>query len=205
LRNPGLVAWFCGLPGSGKTTIARGVYEKVSQTKPESSLSVISMDAIRQKIFPNPTYSDEERDTAYRSLVLAASLLSFSGITVLLDATGHKKVWRDLARRECPRFVEVYVKCPLEICIERETKRTDGASSVRRRMYLDALERLKTGKKEKGLGKVPGVDEPFEESQSPEVIVDSSKDNPTILIDETIKELVKFDPEIFSLYRDSLK
>ena len=199
------MAWFCGLPGSGKTTIAQGVYGKVTKTKPMSNVSLLSMDTIRQKIFPNPSYSDEERDTAYRALVLAASLLSAAGITVLLDGSGHKKAWRDLARQECPRFVEVYVKCPLELCIERETRRTEGADGVRKKLYLDALERLKTGKKEEGLGKVPGVDEPFEESPSPEIILDSSKEVPSLLIERAMRGLSKFDSEIFSLNGDSLK
>ena len=70
---------------------------------------------------------------------------------------------------------------------------------MRRKLYLDALERLKTGKKEEGLGKVPGVDEPFEESESPEISIDSSIDNPNILVQKVLQELAKFDPEIFSL------
>ncbi|MDA4129623.1 MAG: adenylyl-sulfate kinase [Thaumarchaeota archaeon] len=193
------VVWFCGLPGSGKTTIAKGVLEAITRAKPSLDLTLVSMDSIRQKIFPNPTYSDEERDTAYRALVLLASLLSSYGIPVLLDATGHKKVWRDLARKECARFVEVYIKCPIEICIERETKRMDGATGIRRTLYLDALDRLKSGKKEKGLGKVPGVDEPFEEYESPEITLDSSREDPKILADKTLRGLSKFDPEIFSI------
>ncbi len=197
MKNPGLVVWFCGLPGSGKTTIAKGVFEKIVATKNPVGFTLVSMDSIRQKIFPHPIYSDEERDAAYRAFVLIGSLLSLNGITVLLDAVGHKRLWRDLARRECPRFLEVYVKCPIEVCILRETDRVD--SNVRKKLYNDALERLRTGKKEEGLGKVPGVDEPFEESASPEIVLDSSVDAPDILVGKALKELGRLDPEIFSL------
>ncbi|MFI5420562.1 MAG: adenylyl-sulfate kinase [Nitrososphaerales archaeon] len=199
MRKPGLVVWFCGLPGSGKTTIATGVYEKVKAAKNPDGFTLVSMDSIRKRIFPDPIYSDEERNTAYRAFVLAGSLLSVNGVTVLLDAVGHKRKWRELARNECPRFVEVYVKCPIELCITRETNRIDPGSNVRKKLYLDALERLKTGKKEEGLGKVPGVDEPFEESESPEITIDSSIDKPKILVNKVLQELAKFDPEIFSL------
>jgi len=155
------------------------------------------MDSIRKKIFPEPTYSDQERDAAYRSFVLIGSLLSTSGVSVLLDGVGHRKVWRDLARQECPKFIEVYVKCPIEICIQRETNRTGASDGVRRKLYLDALERLRSGKKIEGLGKVPGVDEPFEESESPEIVIDSSKEPPDVLVDQACLELHTYDPAIF--------
>jgi len=190
--------WFCGLPGSGKTTIARGVLERIKQRR-ESKLNVklVSMDSIRKKIFPEPTYSDQERDAAYRSFVLIGSLLSTSGVSVLLDGVGHRKVWRDLARQECPKFIEVYVKCPIEICIHRETNRAGASDGVRRKLYVDALERLRSGKKIEGLGKVPGVDEPFEESESPEIVIDSSKEPPDVLVDQACLELHTYDPAIF--------
>lgn len=154
------------------------------------------MDAIRGKIFPNPKYSDEERDTAYRSFVLIGSLLSKYGVVAILDGSGHKRVWRDLARKECPRFVEVYVKCPIDICMERENRRKNQAN-VRKKLYSDALKRLRTGKKIRGLGKVPGVDEPFEESLSPEIVIDSSKETPEILVEKVLRGLHRLEPEIF--------
>jgi adenylylsulfate kinase len=190
--------WFCGLPGSGKTTIARGVFDTITQREVNTSkLTLVSMDSIRKKIFPEPTYSDQERDAAYRSFVLIGSLLSTSGVLVLLDAVGHKRVWRNLARQECPKFVEVYVKCPIEICIERETNRINASDGIRQKLYLDALERLKSGKKIEGLGNVPGVDEPFEESESPEIVIDSSKEIPDILVDRVIHALHRYDPAVF--------
>jgi len=174
-QKKGLVLWICGLPGSGKSTIAKIVLRKLAK---EHSLqfAYLSMDEIRKMIFTEPTYDDRERDAAYRMIVLIASFLSKSGVSVLIDATAHRRVWRDLARRELgEKYLEAYVKCPIEICIERETKRENG--NVRRRLYEDALERSKTGKEVSGLGKVPGVDEPFEESDA-EIVVDSLKNSP---------------------------
>ena len=154
------------------------------------------MDEIRGRIFPNPVYSDEERDAAYRAFVVIGSLLSKSGVTAILDGTGHKRLWRELARKECPRFVEVYVKCPIEICIERENNR-NNQTNVRKKLYADALERLRTGERIKGLGKVPGVDEPFEESFTPEIVIDSSKESLNLLVQKVIQRLKEFEPSIF--------
>jgi adenylylsulfate kinase len=200
-RGQAIVVWFCGLPGSGKSTIARGVYERINRPnrsgKSFEKVTLVEMDAIRKKIFPNPTYSDQERDAAYRSFVLLASILSQNNVSVLLDATGHKRIWRDLARQECPNFAEVYIKCPIEICIQRETNRLQDKDLIKKKLYLESLERLRTGAKIEGLGRVPGVDEPFEESASPEVVIDSSKESPQRLIEKALQALNKFDPELF--------
>ena len=164
--------WFCGLPGSGKSTLARSVSSKLGLAS-EGTI-IISMDSIRKKMFPNPRYTDEERDAAYRAFVLLGSMLSKAGKNVILDGTGHKKVWRDFARSECPRFVEICVKCPVEICLERETSRPNH-DGIRKKLYIDALDRLKTGKSFAGLGNVPGVDEPFEEDNRCDITINSSE------------------------------
>jgi len=190
-----LVVWFSGLPGSGKSTIAELVARRIS-VKSQNQIMLVSMDSIRKKIFPKPTYSDRERDAAYRSFVLIGSFLSKTGATTLLDATGHKLAWRQFARNECQRFVEVYIKCPIEICIKRESMRKNN-NAVRKKLYLNALTRLKKGKRISGLGKVPGVDEPFEESLSAEIVLDSSHESPRLLAEKAIKKLHKFEPKIF--------
>jgi len=194
-RSPGLVVWFSGLPGSGKSTIAELIIKNVGR-KSEKKIILVSMDSIRKKIFPKPNYADQERDAAYRSFVLIGSFLSKAGATVLLDATGHKLAWRYFARKECPRFVEVYIKCPIEICIKRESTRKNN-NAVRKKLYLNALARLRKGKRISGLGKVPGVDEPFEESPSAEIVLDSSHESPRLLAEKAIKKLRRFDPKIF--------
>jgi adenylylsulfate kinase-like enzyme len=188
LSKSGTAIWFCGLPGSGKSTISKLVVKLLEEERIEAVY--LSMDEIRKMIFPNPTYSDEERDSAYRAFVLFASMLCRNGINVILDATAHKKKWRDLAREECRDFVEVYVKCPVEICIERETER-EGQGLVRKKLYLDALERLRTGTTITGLGKLPGVDEPFEESPSPEITIDSSNEKGETLARQVVDRLRK--------------
>lgn len=155
------------------------------------------MDSIRKKIYPRPTYSDIERDVSYRCFVLIASYLSYAGATVVLDGTGHKLLWRKLARQECPRFIEVFVKCPIEICVERETKRRNN-NLVRKKLYEKALARLRQGKRIRGLGKMPGVDEPYEESAKPEIVLDSSSQTPRFLLKKVIDELSRYSPNLFA-------
>jgi adenylylsulfate kinase len=191
-----VVIWFCGLPGSGKTSIARAVSAELERQYHVPTI-LLSMDSLRRKIFPNPRYTDEERDAAYRAFVVIASALAAAGRNVIMDGTGHKRVWREFARSEIPRFVEAYVKCPVEICIERETKRTDQPET-RKQLYLDALQRLKTAKSFEGLGKVPGVDELFEESPKPDLLIDSSDSAIAALAELATKRLREIRPELFS-------
>ncbi|MHB1908743.1 MAG: adenylyl-sulfate kinase [Nitrososphaerales archaeon] len=191
----GYVIWFTGLPGSGKSSIAKKVIEKLDTT-----LVYLSMDEIRKQIFEKPNYSDQERDIAYRALVLVAEFACISGANVVVDATAHKRIWRDLARKRIQNFVEVYVKCPVDTCIERETKRESDL--VRKRIYVDALERLRSGKVFTELGKVPGVDEPYEESK-PEIVIDSSKGSIEEEADQIIDQMEKYAP--LAKFRESNK
>jgi adenylylsulfate kinase-like enzyme len=189
------VLWFYGLPGSGKSSVARLVLQTL-YTRYNVEMEYVSMDQIRRKINPVPTYEPSERDAAYRSFVLIGSFLARNGVHAILDGTGHKKAWREFARTEIENFAEVYIKCPVDVCIERETKRA-SQDGIRSKLYADALERLRSGQKFKGLGKVPGVDEPFEESEDPEFVVDSSLSQPEELAKIIIEKLSQRSPELF--------
>jgi adenylylsulfate kinase len=141
--------WITGLPGSGKTTIA----EKVAGALGAKHLQ---LDRVRKVVTPNPDYSDKERGIVYASLAYMAYLLVDS-----IDATANRREYRDLARKLIPRFIEVYVECPIEVCMERERVRDTGYAPAK--IYAGAG---------KG-GTVPGVDVKYEAPLRPEVVVRS--------------------------------
>lgn len=168
------VVWLTGLPGSGKSTIAT----KLLKILEAEGIDVqhIRLDEFRKILVPKPSYREEERELVYRALVLITAFLYRKGVNVLLDATGHRRRWRALARKLIKNFVEVYVKCPAGTCMERETKRKQ--SLVKRKLYLDAHRRIRAGKKIRDLGEVIGVDVPYEEPRNPDVIVESDSLTP---------------------------
>ncbi|MDI6826065.1 MAG: adenylyl-sulfate kinase [Candidatus Aenigmarchaeota archaeon] len=166
--------WLTGLPGSGKTVRAKELLKKLKQIN--IKVEYLRMDEIRKVLTPKQEYTEKERDYAYRAFVLIGKFLTENGINVIMDATGHRKVWRELARELIPNFAEVYLKCPLNICIEREANRKNNL--VVSNLYKKAYERLKTGKKIKLVGDVIGIDVPFEEPDSPDMIIDSDKIDP---------------------------
>lgn len=153
--------WITGPPGSGKSAIARAVEAELGAVG--QPVKRLELDEIRKSITPDPRYSDRERDVVYRALGYLAALLVESGTPVLIDATAHRRIWRDLVREAIPRFAEVQLVCPLEICQERERARPRGHAP--RNIYAQAGRPGAT---------VPGVDVPYEAALAPELLIDTS-------------------------------
>ncbi len=155
------VMWFTGLPGCGKTTIADQVKTKLS--KKGMYTKILQLDEIRRAITPQPKYTEEERDIVYASLAYMAKLLAEEGINVIIDATANRRRYRDLARQLIPNFAEVFIRAPLEVCMEREGKRKAKFSP--KDIY----------KKAASSAAVPGVNVAYEEPISPEIEVDAAR------------------------------
>ncbi|MBI4611697.1 MAG: adenylyl-sulfate kinase [Candidatus Rokubacteria bacterium] len=153
--------WITGLPGSGKTALARAVAAALRARG--RAVRVLELDAVRKVLTPEPTYTGDEREIVYRALVYMAKLLVEAGVPVVIDATGHRRAWRELARALIPLFAEVELRCPLPLCIERERKRHGGLAPAG--IYERAGEPGST---------VPGVDVPYEESRGAELVLDSN-------------------------------
>ncbi len=168
--NNGWAVWFTGLPGSGKSKISKIVCEMLTDNG--ITCERIEMDAMRKQYVRNPEYTEEERDFVYEKLVDFAEKGVKSGKNIVIDATAHKRLYREIARKKIKRFIEVMVRCPLSICIERESKREKGL--VVAQMYRKALERKEKGAQFEDLGPVIGVDVPYEENPGAEIIIDNS-------------------------------
>lgn len=141
---------------------------------------------LRRVITPKPTYNEEERDIVYSTLVFIAKLLTQNRVNVIIDATANRRRHRDRARKEIPKFMEAYVRCPLEVCIRRETERKVYAYAPKE-VYKKAF----TGKSTT----VPGIGVPYEEPENPEVIVDSNK----LSVDECAQKILEALSKIFSI------
>ena len=154
--DKGFTAWFTGLPCSGKSTIADATAEELRQM----GLKVERLDAdiIRKHLWRELGYSKEDRDENIRRAAYLAQLLTRNGIAVLTSFISPYQETRDYARKQIGSFVEIYVKCPVEICIQRD----------RRGMYRKAL-----------AGEIlnfTGVSDPYEEPLNPEVIIESDRE-----------------------------
>lgn len=168
MSHEGWCVWVTGFPGSGKSTITHALLKKLAEHSIRAQ--VISSDTLRRVITPSPKYTEDERDIVYGAIVFTAKLLTENGVNVIIDATGNRSRYRDRARKEIPKFVEAFIKCPLDVCIKRETDRKGGVYNAPKDIYGKAL----AGKS----ATVPGMGVPYEEPKDPEVAVESDKMTP---------------------------
>jgi adenylylsulfate kinase len=179
-NNSGWCVWITGLPGSGKSTIALTLLQILSRKGVRAQ--ILSSDALRKVMTPNPKYSLEERNNVYATLVFIAKLLTENGVNTIIDATGNLRQYRETARKQIPRFMEAYIKCSIEICIKRETKRGKTFHAPEK-----IYERALRGE----APTVPGIGVPYEEPLHPEVTVDSSTQTPEECAQKIFKKILE--------------
>jgi adenylylsulfate kinase len=163
----GWVIWLTGMPGSGKSTLARLVARELHRER--VAAQVLSVEMVREVLTPRPKYTEQEREVVYSALVFVSKMLAQNGVNVIIDATANRRRYRNEARRGITRFAEIYLKCPLEICMKRERRRRRrfGAPS---HIYAKA----RTGASKT----VPGIGVPYEVPPCPELTVDTSQLKP---------------------------
>ncbi|MCK4633642.1 adenylyl-sulfate kinase, partial [Candidatus Bathyarchaeota archaeon] len=83
----GWCVWVTGLPGSGKSVVSQALLELLEENGIVAQL--LASDALRKVLTPKPTYSLEERDIVYATLVYMAKLLTRNNVNVIIDATGN--------------------------------------------------------------------------------------------------------------------
>ena len=152
----GSVIWLTGLPGSGKTTIARGL-EKYFKDN-EYRIEVLDGDFVRKNLSPDLGFTKEERDQHNKRVIFLSNLLARNGVIVIVSLISPYRKVRDFARSELNKFFEVFVKCSIEKCIERDPKG----------LYKKAL----NGE----IKDMTGIQHPYEEPLNPEVIVDTERE-----------------------------
>jgi len=112
--------WLTGLPGSGKSAIARELVARLHARGVQAA--VLESDVLRTQLTPFATYEPAERDFFYGALAHLGAYVAETGRPVVFDATANRRAYRDAARSRIARFAEVYVDTPLEACRARDPK-----------------------------------------------------------------------------------
>jgi adenylylsulfate kinase len=147
-----------GLPASGKSVVSTALAKQLKSLGVE--VVVLESDALRKMFSAEPGFGSSERDYFYGSIAFIGKVLSDHGLPVIFDATANKRAYRERARTQIPRFLEVYVDTPLEICMKRDPKG----------IYRKALE----GQSQN----VPGLQVEYEPPEKPEMVVHGDRENP---------------------------
>ena len=166
--SDGRAIWLTGLPASGKTTIAQALAKRL--TAQGYLVETLDGDEIRLGLSADLGFSAEDRQQHNRRVIFVGKLLVRNGIIVLIPLISPYRETRDFARSELGRFVEVFVKCPVEECIRRDPKG----------LYAKALR----GE----LKNFTGVDDPYEEPQTPELTVETHK----LSVDDCVDRIMQF-------------
>ncbi len=165
----GYVIWLTGLPGSGKTTIARILEKKlVEQGK---RVEVLDGDEVRKNLSPKLGFSKEDRQIHANRVAYVSKLLSRNGVIAIVGLISPFRDFRRRAREMVGNFVEVYVKCTVDECMERDVKGH----------YKKAV----AGE----IQNFTGVSDPYEEPENPEVVVDTENETPEESAERILRKL----------------
>jgi adenylylsulfate kinase len=114
------VIWFTGMSSAGKSTLCLHLREKLAGAG--YRVEWLDGDEFRRILSTDLVFSRQDRDEQVKRIGHVARWLSAHGAIVLVSAISPYRATRDRLRRTIPKFVEVYVNAPLEICEERDVK-----------------------------------------------------------------------------------
>ncbi len=155
--HKGAVLWFTGLSGSGKSTLAHALDERLNRRGAHTY--VLDGDNIRSGLNSDLGFSAAEREENIRRIGEVARLFADAGILTITAFISPYRRDRDRARALLPagRFIEIYVKCPLEVAESRDPK------GLYKKARAGEIEQF------------TGVSDPYEEPRAPEITVDTSE------------------------------
>ena len=158
IEHKGFTLWFTGLPCSGKSVLA----DVVAQDLRERGMKVERLDGdiVRKSLTRDLGFTEEDRNMNIERVTFVAKLLTRNGVAVLASFVSPYNKIRAYSRKEIGAYILVYVKCPVEVCEQRDIKG----------MYAKA----RAGE----IKDFTGIDHPFEEPNHADIIVES--DNQTV-------------------------
>jgi sulfate adenylyltransferase len=172
----GLTIWFTGLSGSGKSTVAHALVERLAEYG--RNVSLLDGDEIRTHLSKGLGFSKEDRDTNINRVGYVAGLVAQHGGTTLCAVISPYREPRDNARKASKgNFVEVFCDTPIEVCEQRDVKG----------LYAKARNAVAEGK---GMG-FTGVDDPYEAPLNPEVTINTATEGVQECADKIIARLIE--------------
>ena len=172
VRGGGFTLWFTGLSGSCKSTIAHLVGPELD--KRGSIVEYLDGDSVRTHLSKGLGFSKEDRDTNIERIGWVASRLTRQGGAVIAAAISPYRETRAKAREmveEFGPFVEVFVATSLDECARRDV------NGLYKKAFAGEI---------KGF---TGVDDPYEEPESPEIVVETEGKTPEASAQVVIDEL----------------
>ncbi len=169
LGQKGVTIWLTGLSGSGKSTIAVELEHALIENKHQAY--ILDGDNIRHGLNKNLGFSPEDRTENIRRIGEVAKLFTDANIITITAFISPYRQDRDNVRKllKDGEFVEVYIKCPIDVCEQRDTK--------------GLYKKARAGE----VKEFTGISAPYEEPLNPELTIDTS----TMPVDESTRVIIQ--------------
>ena len=165
MANTGFTIWFTGLSGAGKSTLSEIIEQRLKERG--RNVEILDGDIVRTHLSKGLGFSREDRDTNIKRIAFVCSLLTRNGVVCISAAIAPYREARAWAREQIGNFVEVYVKCPIEVCRQRDVKGlyklADAGTIIN---FTD-------------------VSDPYEEPEHPELVIETDKET----VEESISRI----------------
>jgi len=167
--QPGFTLWLTGMSGTGKTTLSQLLERRLRESG--AKVEVLDGDALRTHICKGLGFTKEDREENVRRIGFLCELLARNGVIAIAAAISPYRASREEVRARIPKFVEIYVTCPLEVLVKRDVKG----------LYKRAL-----------AGEIPrftGISDPYEPPLTPDMTIDSSRETPEESVEAIFAQL----------------
>jgi len=170
MKQKGVTIWLTGLSGSGKSTIAAELEHALLENGHQAY--ILDGDNIRHGLNKNLGFSPEDRSENIRRIGEVAKLFTDANIITITAFISPYRQDRENARKlqKDGEFIEVYVKCPLEVCEQRDTK--------------GLYKKARAGE----VKEFTGISAPYEEPLNHEITIDTSK----MPVEESTRAIIKY-------------
>ena len=172
--HKGAVVWFTGLSGSGKSTVAHAVEERLYTAGCRSF--VFDGDNVRHGLCSDLGFSEADRHENLRRIGEMTKLFLEAGVISLTAFISPFRADRERVRSLVPHgdFLEIYCDCPLALCEERDVKG----------LYAKAR-----------AGEIPnytGISSPYESPEQPDLVLKTGEDGLEACVEQVISLLVQY-------------
>ena len=168
----GMTFWLTGLPSSGKTTIAKRT-ANVLRTVYKTPVVVIDGDEVRKKVNFDVGYTLEERNKNIKKVAGICSILNKNDILVIASVVSPSRRVRDEARETIGNMREVYIKCPIKVCKDRDVKG-----------YYRKYDRGE-------IHDFVGMNIEYEEPENPLLVLETNRQNVDVLCRKLVRKMFK--------------
>ncbi len=164
------ILWFTGLSGSGKSTVANALEQRLHELSFRTY--ILDGDNVRHGLNGDLSFSDDDRKENIRRIGEVSKLFVDAGVMVLTSFISpfiqDRQSVRNIVNET--EFIEIYVKCPLEVCEQRDVK--------------GLYKRARKGE----IKHFTGIDSAYEEPENADIVIDTS----VMSIDESVNTIINY-------------